>query len=348
MVYTVDSVTSANSKGLMKNQKILDAAIDAVRKACRVTRKVQLDLEQIQQLEKNDKSPVTVADFAAQAVVSHVLTEALGDYKLVGEETSGELRQADQKTLASSVVEATQAIWADATLEQVLAAIDQGDHDGSGDAYWTLDPIDGTKGFLRGGQYAVSLALIENGVVTLGVLGCPNLSADFSCSFNEPDAEGLIYFAETGEGSWAISATDESSEPVKLDVNQNDGLIRVCESVESGHSKHDDTARIVEQLGGAGESARLDSQCKYAVVARGQADAYLRLPTRADYVEKIWDHAGGMLVAQEAGMIVSDIHGKPLDFTQGAGLKNNSGVICASEKFHASIIEAIKTLEIGQ
>ena len=332
----------------MKNNKILEVAIKAVSNASVVTRKVQADLAQIQQLEKNDKSPVTVADFAAQAVVTHVLEESLGSIKLVGEESSGELRQPDQQTLCQSVVEAVQTVWPDATMEQVLDAIDLGGHDGSGSSYWTLDPIDGTKGFLRGGQYAVSLALIENGEVILGVLGCPNLSADFSRSFNDPDPEGLIYFAEAGEGSWFIAANDQDGKAERLNVMQNEGLIRVCESVESGHSKHDDTARIVDQLGGAGESARLDSQCKYAVVARGQADAYLRLPTRADYVEKIWDHAGGMLVAQEAGMIVSDIHGRPLDFSQGAGLKNNSGVICANPKFHDQIISAIKTLEIGE
>ncbi len=331
----------------MKNNKILDAAVKAVNKACIVTRKVQADLTQIQLLEKNDKSPVTVADFAAQAVVIHVLQEALGPIKLVGEESSDELRQPDQQTLCQSVVEAAQTVWPEATMDQVLDAIDQGGHDASG-SYWTLDPIDGTKGFLRGGQYAVSLALIENGEVVLGVLGCPNLSADFDRSFNDPDPEGLIYFAEKGEGSWFVAANDQGSEPERLNALQNVGLIRVCESVESGHSKHDDTARIVERLGGAGESARLDSQCKYAVVARGQADAYLRLPTRADYVEKIWDHAGGMLVAQEAGMIVSDIHGKPLDFSHGAGLKNNSGVICASPKFHDQIIAAINFLGIGR
>ena len=331
----------------MKNNKVLEAAIKAVSKACSVTRKVQADLAKIQQLEKNDKSPVTVADFAAQAVVTHTLEEALGTIKLVGEESSGELRESDQRTLCQSVVAAAQTVWPEATMEQVLDAIDLGDHDASGLSYWTLDPIDGTKGFLRGGQYAVSLALIENGQVVLGVLGCPNLSVDFGRSFDDPDPEGLIYFAETGKGSWFIAANEQMTEPERLEVLQNEGLIRVCESVESGHSKHDDTARIVDQIGGAGESARLDSQCKYAVVARGQADAYLRLPTRADYVEKIWDHAGGMLVAQESGMIVSDIHGKPLDFSQGAGLKNNNGVICASTKYHDQIITAIKKLGIG-
>ena len=93
--------------------------------------------------------------------------------------------------------------------------------------------------------------------------------------------------------------------------------------------------------GGAGTSARLDSQCKYAVVARGQADAYLRLPTRADYVENIWDHAAGMLVAQEAGAEITDIDGRPLDFSCGKGLSRNRGIICASPPFHARIVEAI-------
>lgn len=328
----------------MKNNRILDAAIEAVKQACVVTRKAQADLESIRQLEKNDKSPVTVADFAAQAVVTHVLESSLGQIKLVGEESSGELRESDQKSLCQAVVETVQIAWSEATKDQVLDAIDVGNHDASASSYWTLDPIDGTKGFLRGGQYAISLALIENGEVILGVLGCPNLSADFDQSFNEPDPEGLIYFAEKGDGSWLVSGENS---PEKIKIDQYDGLIRVCESVEAGHSKHDDSAKIVEQIGGAGESARLDSQCKYAVVARGQADAYLRLPTRADYVEKIWDHAGGMLIAQEAGMVVSDIYGKPLDFSQGAGLKNNSGVICASPKFHDQIINAIKELGIA-
>jgi len=349
MVYTVNKVISYEEKIVnrtMKN-KFLEIAIKAVNKACVVTRKVQADLTRIQQLEKNDKSPVTVADFAAQAVVTHVLEGALGKIKLVGEESSGELRLPDQQTLCQSVVKATQTVWAEATIEQVLDAIDLGDHNASGSSYWTLDPIDGTKGFLRGGQYAVSLAFIENGEVILGVLGCPNLSSDFDRLFSDPDPQGLIYFAVAGEGSWFIPANAQNTEAERLEVTQNEGLIRICESVESGHSKHDDTTRIVDRLGGAGESARLDSQCKYAVVARGQADAYLRLPTRADYVEKIWDHAGGMLVAQEAGMIVTDIVGKPLDFSQGAGLKNNRGVICASPKFHGQIIATIRDLGIA-
>ena len=57
-----------------------------------------------------------------------------------------------------------------------MAAIDRGNYKGAAHGrHWTLDPIDGTKGFLRGEQYAVCLALIEDGEVVLGVLGCPHL-----------------------------------------------------------------------------------------------------------------------------------------------------------------------------
>jgi 3'-phosphoadenosine 5'-phosphosulfate (PAPS) 3'-phosphatase len=47
---------------------------------------------------------------------------------------------------------------------------------------WTLDPIDGTKGFLRGWQYAVCLALLVDARVELGVIGCPNLPSTYPSS----------------------------------------------------------------------------------------------------------------------------------------------------------------------
>ena len=102
--------------------------------------------------------------------------------------------------------------------------------------------------------------------------------------------------------------------------------------------------------GGCGrlKPVRLDSQCKYAVVARGQADGYLRLPTRRDYVEKIWDHAAGSIIATEAGAVVSDVEGRTLDFTHGRRLERNRGIICASPAIHSRVIDAINNLGLAQ
>ena len=77
------------------------------------------------------------------------------------------------------------------------------------------------------------------------------------------------------------------------------------------------------------------------------ADAYLRLPKSAEYVEKIWDHAAGALVVQEAGGRVSDIHGRDLDFSRGYLLSGNRGVIVSNGRLHDAVLEAIAALGIG-
>lgn len=324
----------------------LRLAIDAVASACRITRQVQQRLHEVTQLTKDDRSPVTVADFAVQAVIAMHLAEH-GALRLVGEESSTALRAEPTAPLCAAIVEAVRLIRPEVTLDQVLDAIDLGGHDASAPGYWTLDPIDGTKGFLRGQQYAVSLAYIEQGKVTLGVLGCANLPVSFSRPFNDGDPHGQIFFAERGLGCWALPGDEPNAAPRRIQARtQATGPIQVCASVEKDHSSESDTDRVIAAIGGAGEPARLDSQCKYAVIARGQADAYLRLPTRKSYVEKIWDHAAGQIVAEEAGAIVSDIDGKPLDFSRGATLAGNRGIVCASRPFHARLIAAIAQLGI--
>jgi 3'(2'), 5'-bisphosphate nucleotidase len=326
----------------------LTVAITAVAAACRVTRHVQSRQQHIERHSKDDMSPVTVADYAAQAVIARQLADAFGGLTLVGEEDAATLREAGRDALREEVAAAARVTWAEAGVDDVLDAIDLGNHDASAERYWTLDPIDGTKGFLRGGQYAVSLALIEKGRVMLGVLGCPNLSADYSRSFDAPDPRGSLFYAVRGGGSWSVPADQPASSPRRLDASREEDItaMRICESVEAAHSRIDDTGRIVEYLSSRGTPARLDSQCKYAVVARGQAEAYLRLPTRRDYIEKIWDHAAGMIIAEEAGAIVTDVLGKPLDFSKGAGLSANRGVICASRAFHGRIRQAITALAL--
>jgi len=327
----------------------LRTALSAVSDACSVTRRVQSELDQIKQLTKDDRSPVTVADFAAQAVVAMRLRDEFSDIALVGEESAADLRNNDTAGLNAAITAAVQHVRPGVEEAELLEAIDLGNHDASASRYWTLDPVDGTKGFLRRGQYAVSLALIENGEVTLGVLGCANLSTDFARAFDDPDPTGCIYYASRGQGSWYLPADsiDQAPESVHAASEVSLDALRVCESVEAAHSKQGDTARILELLGATSAPARLDSQCKYAVVGRGQADAYLRLPTGVGYVEKIWDHAAGMLVAEEAGATVTDMTGQPLDFSQGATLKANRGIVCTAPTIHAQIIDAIKTLGIA-
>ncbi len=331
------------------NHPLIPSALRTVANSCRVARGVQQMLEKVRKITKDDRSPVTVADFAVQAIVAMDLFEADKAALIVGEEKADVLRKPEQTRVLEAVVEAVRMVRPGVPPSVVLEAIDRCDHDGTGDGYWALDPVDGTKGFLRGQQYAIALGRIENGKVVAGVIGCPNLPVDPARPFDAPDECGSMYAAAVGEGAWEISGDDADAEPRRVSAAKYEagGQVRVCESVEAAHSKQSDAAKILETLGGGTAPVRLDSQCKYAVVARGQADAYLRLPTRKDYVEKIWDHAAGSVIATEAGAVVSDVTGAPLDFTKGCRLESNRGVICATAGLHEKVIEAIDKLGIA-
>lgn len=333
----------------LRRHPLLAPALEAVAGACRIARAIQRDLARVRQITKDDRSPVTVADFAVQAVVHLALADAEGRAVVVGEESARLLRDPAHRGVREAVLEAIRTCRPAITSTEALAAIDACDRDASATAYWTLDPIDGTKGFLRGQQYAIALARIEAGRVVLGVMGCPNLAPGADHPLDAPDGTGTLFAALRDGGAWQVS-TSPGGEPAPIRAAASiagAGGIRVCESVEAAHSQHDRTRRVLAALGQPGTLLRLDSQCKYALVARGQADAYLRLPTTSTYVEKVWDHAAGAIIASEAGAIVTDIDGLPLDFGCGRTLAGNRGLLCATRSVHPAVLEAIAQLGIA-
>lgn len=329
---------------------LLSAATHAVADACLVCRTVQQDMDRLRAIVKDDNSPVTVADFASQAVVANMLKAQTGACILVGEETSAYLRNPEHAVQLAATLAAAQEVWGDADEKSLIDAIDMGACDPDPAGFWTLDPIDGTKGFVRGQQYAVSLAYIERGVPVIGVLGCPNLSRDFSVPFDEVDDQGCIYTCIRGQGVYELPADDPGAKPIKIQrlLHRDSDAISVCSSVEESHTSSERIAAVLAAAAAKGvkfrEPSRLDSQCKYAVVARGQADAYIRLPTKKGYVERIWDHAAGALIAAEAGCSVTDSTGAALDFSHGRGLEKNLGILAAPPRVHGILLEAIAAL----
>jgi 3'(2'), 5'-bisphosphate nucleotidase len=325
-------------------ERELSAGIEAVRAASRICRAVAQRLVTADTHEKKDQSPVTVADFASQAVVCQRLERAFPGDPVVGEEDATELRS-KAKALRAAVVRAVAGeVGGDPGVAPVLSWIDRGRAHADGARYWTLDPIDGTKGFLRGEQYAVALGLIEEGEVRVGLLGCPNL----------PDGaggRGALFAAVRGEGARRLAlwdAADGEGRRIEVAHPRSPAEARFCESVESAHSDQDHSAKIAALLGITAEPFRIDSQCKYAAVAEGDASIYLRLPTKKDYREKIWDHAAGKLVVEEAGGRVTDVDGVELDFQRGRTLAANRGVVATSGgAIHDLVIAAIQQVRGG-
>lgn len=321
----------------------LEAAVVAVRDAARVCRSVQKNLIDAATLEKQDRSPVTVADFASQALICASLAENSKIVAVVGEENAAELRVAGAEETQKKVIEQIRNIrGAGIGADRILDWIDLGGvtPDGSIERYWTLDPIDGTKGFLRGEQYAIALGLIEHGRVVLGILGCPNLPGPDGrpgCLLSAIRGQGAEIRPLSGSGRDGLSRIRVS--PIALSA-----AARFCESVESGHSDQDQSALIAAALEIKEQPVRVDSQAKYAIVARGEAQIYLRLPISKDYREKIWDHAAGMIIVEEAGGRVTDVRGRDLDFGHGRMLDNNAGIIATNGLLHDAVLEVVSRL----
>lgn len=326
----------------MKLEKELSSAIDSVRRASRLCQYVQSRLVGKDTLEKRDRSPVTIADFGSQAVISYLLEQSFPDLPLIGEEDPAVLKE--NQNMRRKVWELVQA-QIEMSEETMLAAIERGTGKPSSSRYWTLDPIDGTKGFLRQDQYAIALALLEKGELQLGVLGCPNIPL----SFDEPDLnQGILLYAIKGEGAFMMPLKGGNAQPIKVNTNPDPHAARFVESVESGHSAHSIHSKISTALNISSEPFRIDSQCKYALVARGDVSIYLRYPRDDQYREKIWDHAAGVIIVQEAGGKVSDIFGNPLDFTHGRRLEENKGVVVTNGIFHDRILETIQHIRKGE
>lgn len=317
----------------------------AAREAGLLTRRVQAEMV-TDTLTKGDKSPVTVGDFAAQAVVGKRLSEAnLACSVLVGEESAADLRTADGAATLEQVTHFVRTLVPDATAEQVCDWIDIGAAD-AGDAYWTLDPIDGTKGFLRGDQYAVALALVEDGKVQLGVLGCPELEQASSAA---KGGNGSLLIAKRGEGVFCQTLTPLTDEwqQLKASPQTDPAGTRMLRSVEKGHTNLGAIDHLAKAMGVTVDPVGMDSQAKYAVLAAGGGEMLVRLLSadRLDYREKVWDQAAGSIVVEEAGGRVTDLDGKSLDFGHGRTLATNRGVVATNGPLHDAALAALREIK---
>jgi len=318
-------------------------AIRAVRQAASVIGQVQRELAG-QAMTKEDRSPVTVADYAAQAVVARLLAEAFPDSVLVAEESAEALRRAEHREQLDQVARFVRMAAPGASCEQIFDWIDRGNSQPT-DSYWTLDPLDGTKGFLRGDQYAVALAQVCGGVVRIGVLGCPQLADVRSAAVGGP---GSLIVAARGKGTWTRPLEAET-DPTPLRVSDRRELAeaRILRSYVAAHTNTGQIGTLIERLGIEADPVAMDSQAKYAVLAAGGGDVLVRLlsPAQPDYREKIWDQAAGSIVVEEAGGEVTDLAGNRLDFSTGRTLARNRGVVATNGRLHAPVLEALAQLD---
>ncbi|MHB8388074.1 MAG: 3'(2'),5'-bisphosphate nucleotidase CysQ family protein [Acidobacteriaceae bacterium] len=158
-------------------------------------------------------------------------------------------------------------------------ASEEGDRHVTSDRYWLVDPLDGTKEYLAGnGEYTVNVALIENGYPVLGVMYVP-----------EAD---LLYWAAEGLGTWMRRGQTTTPLPTLAPAPATQPRVLMSRSHSSAAM-----GQALDRLRAAGAVIEgLGSSWKFARVAEGAADLYVRLsPTYA------WDTAAGQCLIEQRG-----------------------------------------------
>ncbi|XP_009629215.1 3',5'-bisphosphate nucleotidase AHL [Nicotiana tomentosiformis] len=368
-----------------KYSEELNVAVRVVHMACALCQKVQKSLlsatfdDDVK--SKDDDSLVTVADWSVQATVSWILSDAFGseNVSIIAEEDVQTLSKSDSAGLLGKVISTVNECLAEASKyglkspdealgpSEVLGAISRCSSSGGPvGRHWVLDPVDGTLGFVRGGQYAVALALIDNGEVVMGVLGCPNyhvkrdrlnnqkqnhIASDISMHSSDVLEVGCVMYTRKGTGeAWVqpLVYGDRKFEwpnfAKQIHVSSIDdaALATFCEPVERANSNHSFTAGLACSVGLRNKPLRVYSMVKYAAIAQGDAEIFMKF-ARAGYKEKIWDHAAGVLLVQEAGGVVTDAGGRSLDFSRGIYLEglDRGIVVCSGIKLHEKLIGAV-------
>jgi len=316
----------------------LETAKTIARMAASLCQSIQAEL--VRPAEKNGREPVTIADYASQALIGHALAENFPDDAVLAEERSEEfmlLFTDQQRALVQRFV--TDAVGGYVFEEQICAWLDFGKQM-QAERTWVVDPIDGTKGFLGLRHYCVAIGLLMGGEPVLGVLASPGFYSDDE---NPPDDPGVLTYAQRGGGAYMEPLGGGPPTPIRVSMTTDPREAVLLTSYEAGHTDREFFEHVGRMLrrGPDAPQRTLDSQDKHAMIAAGLGDVFLRLAPDPAFREKTWDHAAGYTIVTEAGGRVSDIFGQPFDWTAGTRLYHNRGVVVTNRYLHDDILEAI-------
>jgi len=306
----------------------------AVQQAVRLTQHVAS--AGIDASAKSDDSPVTIADYGAQALICRAIAEHYPQDRVIAEEGGAAFRelvppegQARVASLLSDVLERSVSV------EDVMHWLDHGADGGDETRTWVIDPIDGTVGFVNGRHYAICVALMEDFTPTHSVMGVPRSPLD-------PNGT-ILYTAEDGLFAMAADATN----PRRVRASErrpSDGL-RVMDSIKLPQSDLDLNTKIRAAAGVTDERVELyDSQLKYGMVAAGYGDIFVRLPRDITAEPHyIWDHAPGAALLRAGGATYTDLRGRPVDFSDGERLPHH-GFIASNGQVHEALVRGVRSV----
>lgn len=287
-----------------------------VRKALALMRKQAIGAEAYRQnakvWTKQDDSPVTVADLLHQCQLQQLLKTEFPTDGLISEEPRSMLVETFQEASAIS------AEFYGVKMNPELSEVPD-----RGNCTWVFDPIDGTKGYLKGRYYAIALGFFMNSEPVFGAMAIPHRTHQEGAAPYHFDRS--LAFAIKGHGAWLTKLDSKGTEMfVRLDAStlEQTGDYRLGMSLEHGD---DLAARFKENKF---DHIKIDSQAKYLAVAAGDLDVYVR-KCRADRPQDLlWDHLPGMMLVLEAGGTITSFDGSPIRMLVQDDIAFVGGMIC--------------------
>lgn len=215
---------------------------------------------------KSDQSPVTQADVAANTIITSMLQQIDPTLPVLSEENKIDDFSVRQQ-------------W---------------------EYYWLVDPLDGTRGFIRrDNQFCVNIALIEKHQPIFGVIYAP--------------VEKYAVFAAKNQG--AFWQSNQTIKPIQSSRVLDQHLRLLCGRYDQ-HTRFKDTFRT--HFSGLSVT-EMNSATKFAWIAQGLGDVYVRFGKTSE-----WDTAAGQCIVEAAGGLVVDFEGRPLQYNTKSSLTNPS------------------------
>ena len=311
----------------------MEAIRAAVRDAAKLCRLVQENyLIANTKTVGNQTEPVTIADYGSQAIICRALQTHYPHDAVVSEESGEQFLQlvsTEQRKQVLALL--AQVLGQPISDAQVVDWLDFG-LGKSAPRTWVIDPIDGTKGFIAQRHYAIACGLLLEGQVAEGIVAAPGYD----------DGAGALFYTRNGS-TWRAPLAGRGATPVTVSQRRDVREFVAVQSFERAHASKSRMGRARDYAGlGDVQILELDSMEKYALVACGDADLYMRLPRAgSSYAHKIWDHAAGVALVQQADGLATDLDGGPLDFSLGDTLPN-PGMVISNGQHHARVVEAVQ------
>ena len=275
--------------------------------------------------------PVTIADYGSQAIICRALQRDYPADAVVAEESGAQFIQlvsAEQREQVRQLL--SQTLGQPVGEDELLGWLDFGSGVKARRA-WVIDPIDGTKGFIARRHYAIACGLLLDGQVAEGMVAAPGYD----------NGRGALFYTDGG-AAWREALAGGGRERIRVSRRRAAHEFVAAQSYARAHASKSRMGRAREYAGlGAARILELDSMEKYALVACGDADLYLRLPRAgSEYAHKIWDHAAGVALARAAGGMATGLEGEALDFSRGQSLPN-AGMVVSNGQLHERIVAAV-------